>query len=193
MIAYDLQFVGPLRRNTIATPAREPTPTPLSDEEDEPIDRVRLYEEGWRYRYYQNKFSFHSENEEGLKRFQKEVVRTYVIGLLWVAQYYYQGCPSWKWFYPFHYAPFASDFKDITSIDVRFEKGFPFRPLEQLMGVFPAASGKFLPATWRALMESTDSLIMDFYPLDFEIDLNGKKFSWQGVALLPFVDESRLL
>jgi 5'-3' exoribonuclease 2 len=169
VIAYDLQFVGPLRRNTIATPAREPTPTPLSDEEDEPIDRVRLYEEGWRYRYYQNKFSFHSENEEELKRFQKEVVRTYVIGLLWVAQYYYQGCPSWKWFYPFHYAPFASDFKDITSIDVRFEKGFPFRPLEQLMGVFPAASGKFLPATWRALMEST--------VISFEL--------WIGVLYLP--------
>lgn len=37
-----------------------------------------------------------------------------------------------------------------------------------------------------------DSSIIDFYPEDFAIDLNGKKYAWQGVALLPFVDERRL-
>ena len=38
-----------------------------------------------------------------------------------------------------------------------------------------------------------DSLIIDFYPTNFKVDLNGKKWAWQGVALLPFVDEQHLL
>uniref|UniRef100_A0A8B9KH53 5'-3' exoribonuclease n=1 Tax=Astyanax mexicanus TaxID=7994 RepID=A0A8B9KH53_ASTMX len=150
---------------------------------------LRLWEEGWKQRYYKNKFDVDETDEE----FRKKVVKSYVEGLCWVLRYYYQGCASWKWYFPFHYAPFASDFKDIKDMFKEFEKGtMPFKPLEQLMGVFPAASGNFLPETWRALMSNPDSSIIDFYPDDFAIDLNGKKYAWQGVALLPFVDERRL-
>lgn len=161
-------------------------------EPEEPEDHIRLWEEGWKARYYLHKFSVNKvDNPEYFKRFTKHVADEYVLGLCWVLRYYYQGCPSWKWFYPFHYAPFASDFIDIEGKE--FEKGTgPFKPLEQLMSVFPAASGKFLPPTWRELMMSPESSIIDFYPTDFKIDLNGKKFAWQGVALLPFVDEKRL-
>ena len=62
-----------------------------------------------------------------------------------------------------------------------------------MLGVFPAASKQHIPKCFHHLMESEDSPVIDFYPLDFEIDLNGKKYEWQGVALLPFIDADRLL
>uniref|UniRef100_A0A8K9Y332 5'-3' exoribonuclease n=1 Tax=Oncorhynchus mykiss TaxID=8022 RepID=A0A8K9Y332_ONCMY len=147
-----------------------------SDSEPEPEDNVRLWEDGWKQRYYKTKFDVDATDDD----FRKKVVKSY-------------GCASWKWYFPFHYAPFASDFKDIKGMFTDFELGTkPFKPLEQLMGVFPAASGNFLPQTWRSLMSNPESSIIDFYPDDFAIDLNGKKYAWQGVALLPFVDERRL-
>lgn len=50
-----------------------------------------------------------------------------------------------------------------------------------------------LPLPFQPLMTEDDSPIIDFYPKEFEIDMNGKKMVWQGVALLPFIDPARLL
>uniref|UniRef100_A0A8D0GMQ6 5'-3' exoribonuclease n=1 Tax=Sphenodon punctatus TaxID=8508 RepID=A0A8D0GMQ6_SPHPU len=159
-----------------------------SDSEPEPEDNIRLWEAGWKQRYYKNKFDVEVSDE----KFRRKVVQSYVEGLCWVLRYYYQGCASWKWYYPFHYAPFASDFEGIADMPSDFEKDTkPFKPLEQLMGVFPAASGNFLPPTWRKLMTDPESSIIDFYPEDFAIDLNGKKFAWQ--VFLSFADRRNSL
>jgi hypothetical protein len=42
-------------------------------------------------------------------------------------------------------------------------------------------------------MTREDSPIIDFYPTKLKFDPNGKKFSWQWVVLLPFIDEARLV
>ena len=159
------------------------------DESDsDPDDDVQLGMEGWKERYYFRKFDCAVHGD-----ISSQVAREYVKGLCWVLLYYYQGCPDWQWFYPYHYAPFASDFKNIDQVEVKFDRDVkPFKPLEQLMSVFPAASSQNLPISWRRLMSDPKSSIIDFYPSQFAIDLNGKSQAWMGVALLPFIDEQRL-
>lgn len=152
-------------------------------------DTVQLWEAGYKERYYEQKFGAHIEDAD----FRRQVATHYVEGLCWVLAYYYTGCPSWTWYYPYHFAPFASDFTGLESMDINFETGKPFRPFEQLMGVFPAASKTHLPPPFQELMTNDDSEIIDFYPDEFHVDMNGKKMLWQGVALLPFIDEKRLL
>lgn len=61
------------------------------------------------------------------------------------------------------------------------------------MGVLPYASRHHIPSTFHELKINSDSPVLDFYPTEFSVDLNGKKYAWQGVALLPFIDEKRLL
>ena len=159
------------------------------DPDEPPPDDVRLWEEGYADRYYENKF--HADPKD--IKFRNEVARAYVEGLAWVLLYYFQGCPSWTWYYPYHYAPFAADFVELKGMSISFDKGKPSKPFEQLMGVLPAASNHAIPEVFHPLMTDEDSEIIDFYPEDFPIDLNGKKFAWQGVALLPFIDMKRLL
>ncbi|WEW54929.1 5'-3' exoribonuclease 2 [Emydomyces testavorans] len=168
---------------------QEDSEKPPQDEDQLPEDSVRLWEQGYADRYYEQKFHVDPKDIE----FRHKVAAAYVEGLCWVLLYYFQGCPSWTWYYPYHYAPFAADFVNLDQMDIQFSKGTPFRPFEQLMGVLPAASNHAIPEIFRDLMSHPESEIIDFYPEEFPIDLNGKKFAWQGVALLPFIDENRLL
>ncbi|KIV92728.1 hypothetical protein PV10_03999 [Exophiala mesophila] len=143
----------------------------------------------WKDKYYQEKFGWGTENDEGMK----VLTENYVQGLQWVLYYYYRGVASWPWYYASHYSPMISDVKKGLGADMNFQLGQPFRPFQQLMGVLPDRSKSIVPQIYHELMTSKDSPIIDFYPRDFVLDMNGKKMEWEAVVKIPFIDEKRLL
>ncbi|VBB76269.1 Putative 5'-3' exoribonuclease 1 [Podospora comata] len=145
----------------------------------------------WKDGYYKDKFPEWAEgkHEDELRK----LAENYVQGLQWVLFYYYRGIASWPWFYRYHYSPLVSDVVKGLGADLNFTLGQPFRPNEQLMGVLPDRSKSIVPTVYWPLMTDKDSPIIDFYPRDFELDMNGKKMDWEAVVKIPFIDEKRLL
>jgi 5'-3' exoribonuclease 1 len=144
----------------------------------------------WKADYYKEKMDIDIDNQQQMDG----LVGAYIVGIQWVLKYYYEGVASWGWFYPYHYAPKISDLKNVVRFqDHEFTIGQPFKPFEQLMGVLPSLSKKLLPAAYRDLMTDIASPIIDFYPRNFDLDMNGKKQDWEAIVKIPFIDEKRLL
>lgn len=88
-----------------------------------------------------------------------ELVKDWLTGLVFVLRYYFSGVPSWQWFYPHHYSPFASDIAALAALAAMPQApaastmdtfddtdDYPVAPLTQLLAVVPPASWHLLPA-----------------------------------------------
>lgn len=129
--------------------------------------------------------------------FFRDIMRSqaegYIRAIQWNLYYYYNGCCSWSWYYPHHYAPYISDIKNFKDLKLEFDLGTPFLPFQQLLAVLPAASKDLLPKAYHGLMTNENSPIIKYYPIDFKTDLNGKRQEWEAVVLIPLIDEKSLL
>ncbi|CAE6424286.1 unnamed protein product [Rhizoctonia solani] len=160
-------------------------PEGFEEREDE---RLKAALKKWKDDYYKEKLEF-----KDIPKDVETLVYRYIEGLQWVMYYYYRGVASWGWFYNYHFAPRISDIKNIELFEFNYNLGQPFKPFEQLMGVLPYASHELIPEAYREFMHSEHSPILDFYPENFELDMNGKKQEWEAVVKVPFIDEKRLL
>ncbi|GMM53968.1 chromatin-binding exonuclease [Maudiozyma humilis] len=121
------------------------------------------------------------------------LTENYIEGLQWVLYYYYRGCPSWSWYFEYHYAPRISDLSKGIDKIIKFDLSTPFTPFQQLMAVLPERSKNLIPAVLRPLMYDPKSPILDFYPSEVELDKNGKTADWEAVVKISFVDQKRLV
>ncbi|XP_067461072.1 5'-3' exoribonuclease 1 [Thunnus thynnus] len=160
-----------------------------AEDEEEEDDMFETEFRQFKRTYYMTKMGVDVVSDE----FLAQQAKCYVEGIQWILHYYYHGVQSWSWYYPYHYAPFLSDIRNISGLKLTFDLEKPFMPFQQLLAVLPAASMALLPESYRHLMTSENSPIIEYYPLDFKTDLNGKQQEWEAVVLIPFIDERCLL
>jgi 5'-3' exonuclease len=119
-------------------------------------------------RYYYDKFGFSPFDAEKHIALRK----AYIEGLVWNLKYYYQGCVSWEWYYPYHYGPMMSDLVDLDQIlnEVSFEgkMGKPLAPFEQLMACLPPSYAHLLPQPYQGFM----TLYLAQFYRSFTVDMN---------------------
>lgn len=171
-------------------------PDPVDLLPNEPVEPVFTTEEA-RLLYYDVKFRMDLDTHEGTQQ-QRQLFQSYLEGLQWVLYYYYRGpdASSWSWYYPYYYAPMATDlanFDELTRPTIQFDVGAPFRPFQQLMAVLPSVSKVFLPQCYQWLFDSPGSPILHFYPQKFQVDMDGVKVSWGGMTLIPWISPAQLL
>lgn len=142
----------------------------------------------YRMEYYQHHFP--SINMD-------DVCREYIIGLLFVGAYYYQGMPDWLYCFPYYHGPFFQELnqysKKIKSewIHIDFQIHEPLSPLIQLLCVIPPESKRWLPPALQVYYEPNSPLI-DLYPKEFEIDMDGVQNDYEGIVMLPKMDILRV-
>jgi len=139
-----------------------------------------------RKKYY--KHYFHVDESE-LETFSEKIAHHYLIGIEWVAKYYFDKCPSWNWYFPFDHAPFITDIFNYLnkhkSLNHDFVLGKALKPFEQLLSVLPPQSAYLLPEKLQKIMLNANSSLSHLYPMYFQQDFLNKNKYWQAIPLLP--------
>ena len=163
---------------------------------EDPIELGSDDYEKYRFRYYNH---YWNVEEDELEEFAEKLVHHYLLGLKWVTQYYFEGCPSWSWYLPFDHPPFINDINKFMQSNMhsnqsnqfdqmQFNKGKPIKPLMQLLAVLPPQSSNLLPSHLSKLMTNPKSSLAFLYPVKFEQDFVNKRKYWMAIPNLPPLD-----
>jgi hypothetical protein len=142
---------------------------------------------GFRKQYYKEKFNIDVDVDD-IKI--KNVVFEYLEGIQWVLSYYNHGVSNWNWKYPHQYAPFLIDIKNYISKYRQPIYGVtaPNEPFMQLLSVLPPTSKSLIPTNLQIIFTT----LCYMYPTEFVVDTDGKRYEYEGVINIPFIDDKKL-
>lgn len=161
------------------------------------VDYIKLgegEEDEWKFRYYEHYFRSIEHQSETVDA----ICKNYIDGLVWVTRYYFERCRSWRWqYYPTH-APFISDLyqyiikNNVNLNDIMFPQDKPINMPNQLLSVLPACCSNILPKSFRHLVTSDESPIIDMFPMSVALDMINKDQYYQCIPMIPYLDIDRI-
>ena len=148
----------------------------------------------YRRSYYAKKFQIDTPDENSFERQVKAICEEYIIGLSFVLKYYFRKIPTYDWQYPYHYAPLLYDlaqYSESIDFNVVFQYRDPLSAYESLFSVLPRESFHLLPE--EIVNHLPNNIKLDpCFSTDFEIDLDGKMYEYEGVNLVSSLSYERV-
>lgn len=168
------------------------------DTSDHPTNIGQCNPLEWKYDYYY--YYFRTSNNHS--QYIDNVCHQYLKGIIWTIHYYFDKCISYEWQYPYFCAPFISDFyrflvpnknsgninEDINKVKVFPKDTLVITPLVQLLAVIPPQYNNILPSKYTKLMESPDSPILDYFPIQVKLDYLHRDVLYKCTPFIPNVN-----
>jgi 5'-3' exoribonuclease 2 len=159
---------------------------PIIDRRDE----LKIFNDldKWNRRYYMFQIYHHhnyNPSYDDILEIQiNNICQNYLESFVWTANYYFDDCCSWKWYYRYHFAPSMKDLnnylQDITDLNIIKEDKKPLNSSEQLKLILPEKSFNLLP-------EDVDKYPDYYYPKSFKTNYIMKRYNWEGHPILPMI------
>ena len=175
---------------------------PMFEKYNPYFNKINYYEPKhvWKSQYYKHFFNLDKSNNNVYNSHRSEICKNYIEALVFNLHYYFKSTPpSWHFFYRYRVAPVMSDlFTNLSRIKslkkfVNFKKDSPYLPFEQLMLILPPQSSDILPKEIGKLMHDTEETLIQYYPIDFELDVVAGVKHVYSEPLLPIVDADEVV
>ena len=114
----------------------------------------------------------------------------------WRTNYLYAK-PAWRLYYRFRCAPLFSTLAIYLkhmpkSLEIKLDRGTPYSPLQQLFMILPPQSADLLPKKYGKLMNDITSPLIQYFPIDFKLDVMLGQKQIYSEPLLPEIDEKEV-
>ena len=120
------------------------SPVILRDKEDKIFQSKKNY---YMDNFY-NTFHYNPSYDIILKEDINRLCEEYLRSILWTVEYYFHQCPSWKWYYQYHFTPLLVDLYDyvnsLNNLDIIKKDSTPHTPQEQLKIVLPLQNDSYM-------------------------------------------------
>jgi 5'-3' exonuclease len=149
-----------------------------------------------RSKYYQKYFKINIYYNESIDN----ICREFLKGVDWCLQYYYFGCVSWAWMYPYNKAPMISDLCNYLNRNSKYNinkiKYLPSKNISimnQLLLAVPPVYSNLLPVSYQYLMTSSKSPVSEMFPIENKIDTDNKYLWWKCDVDMPILNNNRIV
>ncbi len=174
---------------------------PLYEQYHEEFKKINYNQEYniWKDEYYSYYLNINTDNKEEYLKMRNNIAINYLESLMFNLNYYFNGVPSWQWYYEYRISPLISDIdyvlknNIINMNEIEFKIGEPYTPFQQLMLILPPQMNGLVPEVLRPIMTDDKLLCTQFYPIEFRLDVATGIKTQYSEAILPEIDEELLI